>query len=222
MCGRFTLSASAEMLSDRFEVPNMKELSIEPAYNIAPSQPILSIIHDGAKRRAGFLKWGLVPSWSKDPKIGNKMINARVETASEKPAFRNAFKRRRCLIIADGFYEWQKTGDKKIPMRIQLESGAPFAFAGLWEKWEREEGEALYTCTILTRAANEFMEPIHSRMPVILSGQAEHEWLDPNIQDPRYLEHLLDIYPEENLEAYEVSDLVNSPQNDTPQCIRPI
>ncbi len=222
MCGRFTLAASAEMLSDRFEVPNMKELNIEPGYNIAPSQRILSIIHDGEKRRAGYLKWGLVPSWSKDPKIGNKMINARVETASEKPAFRQAFKQRRCLIIADGFYEWQKIGDKKTPMRIQLESGAPFAFAGLWEKWQPEVGETLYTCTILTRAANEFMKPIHSRMPVILPQQAEGGWLDPKIQDPRHLQQLLEEFPEDNLEAYEVSDMVNSPRNDTPQCIRPI
>ncbi len=165
------------------------------------------------------MKWGLIPFWAKDPSIGNRMINARAESIAEKPAFRNAFQRRRCLVIADGFYEWRKEGKHKVPMRIILKTGQPFGFAGLWETWMSSEGAAIESCTIVTTTPNALMEPIHNRMPVILPREAETVWLDPGNADSAVLRELLVPYAAEGMEAYEVSALVNTPRNDVPEVL---
>ncbi|WP_077624322.1 SOS response-associated peptidase [Sediminibacillus massiliensis] len=220
MCGRFTLHASELEILQEYEL-DQEIPGYETRYNIAPGQDILAVIHDGNSKRAGFLKWGLVPSWSKDPKIGYKMINARSETAHEKPSFKSLLSRRRCLIVADSFYEWQRNENGKQPKRISLQNRKLFAFAGLWDKWEHN-GKKLYTCTILTRKANEFMQPIHDRMPVILPKEAEDEWLAPVRMDPEQAHGFISNVPIEQLDAYDVSDYVNSAQNEGDHCIRPL
>jgi putative SOS response-associated peptidase YedK len=168
------------------------------------------------------LRWGLIPSWAKDPKIGNQCINAKAETVAEKPSFRSAFKKRRCLVIATGFYEWQVHGARKQPMWIGLRSQQPFAFAGLWEHWTPVEGEPLETCTIITTEPNDLMAPIHNRIPVILAPTAYDQWLDPTFQHVEPLKVLLRPYPSEELAAYPVSTLVNNPRHDAPQCLEPV
>ena len=165
------------------------------------------------------MKWGLIPFWAKDPSIGNRMINARAETVAEKPSFRNAFTRRRCLIVADGFFEWRKEGKTKTPMRIILKNGEPFGFAGLWETWKSPEDELIRSCTIITTTPNEVMEPIHNRMPVILPRDAEAQWLNVSVTDTGVLRELLVPYAASELEAYEVSTLVNAPRNDVPDVL---
>lgn len=223
MCGRFTLMTERDVLRERFSIMNMDDLLLQPSYNIAPSQPVLAVIRDGEQNRAGYLQWGLIPSWAKDPKMGYKLINARAETIAEKPSFKRAFQSRRCLIIADSFYEWKKDGDRKIPMRIMLASHEPFAFAGLWEKWmEPATGETRHTCTIITTAANELMRPIHDRMPAILTKESEAIWLDRSIVDTEALQHCLAPYASDEMSSYEISTLVNSPKNNVPECIAPI
>lgn len=221
MCGRFTLFTDYALLLDRFNIGEaaVGEDEYEPNYNIAPSQPILAIINDGKQNRLGTLRWGLIPGWAKDEKIGYKMINARAETAAEKPSFRTAFRKRRCLIPADSFYEWKRNGDVKTPMRIRLASGEPFAFAGLWESWKSPEGKTVHSCTILTTEPNELMADIHDRMPVILPKSAEAKWLDPDLQDAEELQAFLVPYTAAPLEAHEVSPLVNSPRNNGPELI---
>src|SRR5690625_683611 len=175
MCGRYTLLADELKIRNRFGL--MEEIiDYMPSYNIAPGQNVLAVIFDGKERRAGYLKWGLVPFWAKDEKIGYKLINARSETIHEKPSFKHLLLRKRCLIIADSFYEWKKTDNQKIPQRIQLEERELFAFAGLWEKWEKD-GKKLFTCTMLTKDANTFMKDIHHRMPIILPKEHESTWL---------------------------------------------
>ena len=165
------------------------------------------------------MKWGLIPFWAKDLSIGNRMINARAETVAENRVFRQAFEKRRCLVIADGFYEWMRVGKGKLPMRIILKSGEPFGLAGLWETWKSPKGESVQSCTIITTTPNEVMAPIHNRMPVILTREAEGIWLDPEQSDKNILQELLAPYEAEAMEAYEVSPLVNSPHNDTPDLI---
>jgi putative SOS response-associated peptidase YedK len=165
------------------------------------------------------MRWGLIPSWAKDQSIGSRMINARAETLSEKPSFRDAFRKRRCLVVADGFYEWQKVAGRKRPMRIVLQTGEPFAFAGLWESWRDPEGTTVRSCTIITTGPNSLIEPIHNRMPVILSRDDEARWLDPEMDDPPSLLQMLAPYPQGAMDAYEISTLVNSPANDVPDCI---
>ena len=193
MCGRYSLYADYRTLLDRFgiEESSIEETDYTASYNIAPSQEVLAVVNDGTKNRLGFLKWGLIPPWAKDAKIGYKMINARAETAAEKPSFRHAFKKKRCIILADSFYEWQRTDEGKIPMLVKLKSGEPFAFAGLWESWKSPDGKTVNTCTILTTGANELMGTIHDRMPVVLSKEGEKIWLDPRIEDPEVLGKLL-------------------------------
>jgi putative SOS response-associated peptidase YedK len=193
-----------------------------PRYNVAPSQPVAVVANNG-KNAVEFFKWGLVPSWAKDPEIGNRMINARAETLSEKPSFRAAYKRRRCLILADGFYEWQPIpGSKsKTPMLIKLKSGEPFAFAGLWEAWHPDQEDALLSCAIVTTTPNALMEKIHNRMPVILKPGAYPLWLDPAEQTPAALDKLLKPFPAPQMTAFAVSRLVNDPKNDSPECITP-
>jgi putative SOS response-associated peptidase YedK len=225
MCGRFTLTQSAKQLAKHFQLE--EEPQFVPGYNIAPSQPV-PVIRAGkaVQRQFDYLYWGLIPSWSKDPTIGARLINARSETVTEKPSFRAAFKRRRCLIAADGFYEWQqgakKTGTKKQPFYFQLQDHQPFGFAGLWEIWHSPEGDEVESCTILTAPANEQMQPIHNRMPVILSPDDYDLWLDPNVQSPDRILPLLRPYPDEQMQHYPVSTLVNSPSNDSPDCIVPL
>jgi len=222
MCGRFTLMIDPADLRDAFPGLTFPE-SMAPRYNIAPSQPIAVVANNG-KNVVEFFKWGLVPSWAKDPSIGNRMINARAESLADKPSFRAAYKRRRCLILADSFYEWrQEPGSKsKTPMLIKFKSGQPFAFAGLWEAWHPDQEDAILSCTIITTTPNVLMEKIHNRMPVILKPEAYPLWLDPAEQTPAKLAKLLKPYPASQMAAHAVSKLVNDPKNDSPDCIKPV
>ena len=220
MCGRFTLTSDLRALELRFNFRGA-DLDYTPRYNVAPTQEALTVVRDG-ENRAEYMRWGLVPFWAKDAAIGSRMINARAEGIAEKPAFRNAFKKRRCLILADGFYEWRKEGKTKTPMRIVLKSREPFAFAGLWESWKAPDGESLHSCTIATTTPNELIAAIHNRMPVILSEEAERIWLDPEQHDARVLNDVLIPFPAGSMEAYQVSDTMNSARNDTPECVKPV
>ena len=219
MCGRFTQTATPDALAQQFDVHSFPLLKLR--YNIAPSQPVAAIRIDPetTTRRLVLLRWGLIPSWAKDPKIGFQCINAKAETVAEKPSFRAAFRKRRCLVVATGFYEWQVQGTMKQPMWIGLKGRRPFAFAGLWEQWRPPEGEAIESCTILTTEPNEFMRPIHNRMPVMLPPTAYTQWLDPTVQDIHALQALLRPYPSEELTAYPVSTLVNNPRHDVVECL---
>lgn len=221
MCGRFLLLSDAEALKERFQIGNIEELDIPKRYNIAPTQDILAVVRDGKANKAGYLRWGLVPSWAKEPSIGSKMINARAETLDEKPSFRRLLQQRRCVIVADGFYEWDKKDGIKQPFRITLEHEEPFAFAGLWDRWEKN-GKIITSCTIITTTANKKVEPIHDRMPVILSKENESLWLDKTITDIELLKQLLIPYPDDKMKMYEVSNIVNSAKIDTPECITSI
>ncbi|CDQ20473.1 Putative SOS response-associated peptidase YedK [Halobacillus karajensis] len=220
MCGRYTLLAEEAEILREFGIESQID-GYEPRYNVAPGQKVLAVIHDGNKKRAGYMKWGLVPSWSKDPKVGYKMINARSETAHEKPSYKRLMSQKRCLILADSFYEWQKTKSGKRPVRIKLEDRSLFAFAGLWDQWGGEE-ESLFTCTILTQEANEFMKPIHDRMPVIMPRKKQEEWIEPIKWNPVEAKQFVDQLTMDDLHAYEVSDYVNSAKNEGPDCIHPI
>jgi len=220
MCGRFVLVSDLAAIEEAFGVPP-SSVEISKSYNIAPGITVAAVIVEETRRLVRFT-WGLVPSWAKDPSIGNRLINARAETLAEKPSFRNALKGRRCLIIADGFYEWQKQGKRKVPMYFCLTSEKPFAFAGLYELWTSPDGEALRTCTIITTAANDLVRPIHSRMPAILPHTHETLWLDPGIHDTHRLLPLLKPYEADNMTMYEVAPLVNSPFYDSPACITPV
>ncbi len=192
----------------------------EPSYNIAPSQDIAVLSRQGEKQLVT-CRWGFIPSWAKDPTTGYKMINARSETVAEKPAFREAFLRRRCLVIADGFFEWQKGGKKRTPYYIHLRSGRPFGFAGLFNIWTTPEGERICTCTIITADANELLEKVHDRMPVIIPKNKEDLWLDPGMHDRDILRGLLGSYPAAEMEMYPVSPHVNSPKFNTAAAIEP-
>jgi putative SOS response-associated peptidase YedK len=214
MCGRFIRSQSIPRIAQEFGVAEIS-CDLGPSYNIAPTQKVAVVITDGVKKLVP-VRWGLVPSWAKEISIGSKMINARAETITEKASYRNAFKRRRCLVVADGFYEWQHVGDSKRPVYIRLKSGKPFGFAGLYEVWKSPEGDAITTCTIITTEANELMSPIHARMPVIIPRQDQDLWLNPETKEPGLL---LKPYPAEEMEAYPVSKRVNSPKNNSPLCI---
>jgi putative SOS response-associated peptidase YedK len=222
MCGRFALTVDPADLQDAFP-EFIFPAQGAPRYNIAPSQPILALPNDGTKQAAYFV-WGLIPSWAKDPSIGNRMINARAETLAEKTAFRSAYKYHRCLIFADGFFEWQaRPGLKsKIPHFIRLKSGASFTFAGLWEHWQSANGSEVRSATIITTEPNELMASIHNRMPVILQPDTYAQWLDSAPQSPNRLNNLLVPYPSGEMEAYPVSTLVNSPGNDRGECILPV
>ncbi|MBW4562176.1 MAG: SOS response-associated peptidase [Mojavia pulchra JT2-VF2] len=222
MCGRFTLNQAAAVLAQAFDVEAVPNL--EAQYNIAPTHMVATALHnlESNKREFQYLRWGLIPSWAKDPTIGAKLINARAETVVEKPSFRSAFKHRRCLVLADGFYEWQRQASKKQPFYFRVQDGQPFAFAGLWEKWRSPSIEEIVSCTILTTAANKLLQPIHDRMPVILSPDDYNLWLDPEVQTPDVLQQLLRPYPAEAMTSYPVSTLVNKPQHNTPECIMPM
>jgi putative SOS response-associated peptidase YedK len=222
MCGRYALTVGAGELQAAFPEFTFPAEGV-PRYNIAPNQPILALPNDGTNH-ADFFIWGLIPSWAKDPSIGNRMINARAETLAEKPAFRSAYKYHRCLIFADGFFEWQAhPGSKsKVPHFIRLKSGAPFAFAGLWEHWQSTDGSEVRSATIITTEPNVLMASLHNRMPVILQSNAYAQWIDSAPQAPDRLQNLLVPFPTEEMEAYPVSTLVNSPGNDSAECILPV
>ena len=217
MCGRYTLATPVGRLADEFGFDTSSK-HFRTSYNVAPTQQVPAVLAEGGTRRLEMLRWGLVPSWADDPGIGARMINARSETAPEKPSFRSAFRRRRCLIPADGFYEWKRLNGSKQPYYFRLDGGRPFAFAGLWESWN-EDGE-IRSCTILTTTANDLAEEIHERMPVILPRTHYDAWLDPETEDEE-LAALLGPYPGDDLEVYPVSRFVNSPGNDDPRCIEP-
>ena len=219
MCGRYTLAKSKEEIEELVG-DVVADFPVVPRYNIAPSQPILALLNTNLTRLT-FIQWGMVPHWAKDPSIGNRMINARSETVAEKPAFRMPFRRKRCLILADGFYEWQKKPGQKAkqPMYITLRSGKVFAFAGLWEEWHGADGSELTTSTILTTEPNSLLRPIHQRMPVILPPTAHETWLCE--EDPDALKAALVPYPPEQMQAFSVSTRVNNVRYDHPDCIEP-
>ena len=218
MCGRFAFYSPAEAVSRLFAAETIADLP--PRYNIAPTQPAPTVrLDQDSVRRLNLLRWGLVPFWAKDSSIGNRMINARAETVASKPAFRQAFRKRRCLILADGFYEWQKADSGKIPWFINAPSGEPFAMAGLWESWQADGDEPLETCTILTTEAGSSLARIHHRMPVVLGSEGVQQWLDPNM-DEGQLPLLADEARRVPLEAIRVSRQVNNPENEGPDLLR--
>ncbi len=220
MCGRFTLFDNKEIIESEFEVDIQPDL-FRPSYNIAPTQDSLVIYTEADNRVCTAMRWGLVPFWSKDIKIGYKMINARAETVDEKSSFKKPLKDKRCLVLTNGFYEWKKVDNKtKVPYFIRLKNKKPFTFAGLWENWNKE-GNDLNTFTIITTSPNKLMEEIHNRMPVILNKQGRYKWLDPDLKDTSELKDMLLPYPSEEMEAYEISTFVNSPRNNSEECIDP-
>jgi putative SOS response-associated peptidase YedK len=221
MCGRYSLSAPGDVIAEIFALARVPDL--RPRWNIAPTQdaPVVRAAPDGS-RHVDLLRWGLVPFWAKEASIGNRMINARSETAHEKASFKHPLRKRRCLVPVDGFYEWQQTPDGKVPTRIQRRDGRPFALAGLWERWSRGPGEPLETFTILTTSPNALLKPVHDRMPVVLDAADWPLWLDPGEQDPARLAPLLVACPDDALEAFAVSRRVNSPAHDDAECAAPV
>ncbi len=217
MCGRFSIFTPAETLKVRFNVLCAAEL--KPTYNAAPTQS-LPVIINNEPMTIDLCRWGLIPGWAKEQKIGNKMINARAETLLKKPSFRDSFKRRRCLVLTDGFYEWEKTSDQKIPYRISMRDHDPFAFAGIWDVWRTPEGKTLRSFSIITTEPNELMRPLHNRMPVILTKENERRWLQDI--DTQEAQTMLEPYPFDDLEAYPISTLVNSPRNNSEDIINPL
>lgn len=222
MCGRFTLTVTWEELLSRFLIdPESTNPFHAPRYNIAPTQMVAAVIHDGVRRRIGQLRWGLVPSWARDAASGAKMINARSETLEEKPAYKIPFLRKRCLIPADGFYEWQRTADSKKPHRIGMKNDGIFSMAGLYDIWTAPDGSKLSTCTVITTRPNPLMQHIHDRMPVTLRPEDEELWISRNTSRDD-LRRLLEPYPALEMKATIVGTSVNSVKNDTPECIQPI
>lgn len=223
MCGRFTLTIPLDVILERFMASKLPGLEFEPSYNIAPSQNCLVISRDKNSERdiASTKQWGLIPAWAKERKGNYMMINARSETIDQKPTFRHLIRGNRCLVIADGFYEWKKEGSrKKLPNRITLKKDQPFAMAGLWDKWS-DGKEELSTFTIITTQSNTLIEPIHDRMPVIIRPEHEKDWLSTDL-DWSTAQKLLTPYPSDEMKLYPVSSLVNSPKNNEPACIHPL
>jgi putative SOS response-associated peptidase YedK len=199
MCGRFVLISDLSVITEAFDIQEIA-FDYRPSSNVLPSNNIAAVINDSVKRLVQ-LRWGLIPSWAKDPTIGSRLINARAETLAEKPSFRNAFKKRRCLIIADGFYESLKEGKKTLPFYFRLKTGNPFGFAGLYEMWTSPEGQPIHTCTIITTEPNDLIQPIHNRMPVIMPKDKESLWIDPAVQNQAQLSSVLQPYPSEEMEV---------------------
>lgn len=222
MCGRFTLTLEGGYLQAELNLGGLPA-DWRPRYNIAPSQPV-AVVREAQRREVEWMRWGLVPAWAEDPQIGYRLINARAETVTEKPSFRQAFAKRRCLVLADGFYEWQRaTGQRgpSLPYYFRLEDGKPFAFAGLWEHWRsKSSSEEIVSCTIITTQANERVAPVHPRMPVILTGEALWQWLDN--RPPQELQAMLKPLPAEEMVAYPVSRRVNDANFDAPEVILPV
>ena len=219
MCGRYSLATPFDDLIEVFDVPPV-DFEYRPRYNIAPTQVVPVVASDRHGKRMGLLRWGLVPSWAKGIGVGSRMINARSETLLEKPAFKSAVHSRRCLVPADGFYEWRAGAGGKVPHLIRRTDGGPMAFAGLWERWDGGEGDPLFTFTIVTTDASPAIAQIHDRMPVILEGAARASWMDRDMPGEEAVEFLSPY--EGDLAAYEVSRLVNSPANDVPECQNPV
>lgn len=219
MCGRFSLSMPLEDVRERFEVEIPGDL-YEPRYNAAPGQNIL-VIPEESPNKADFYRWGLVPGWAKDPKIGNKLINARAETVAEKPAFRSAFKRYRCLVPADGFYEWDKKSGTRVPYRFTFKDGKIFAFAGIYDHWTDKNGNELKSFSIITTQANRPVSQVHDRMPIILMPDDEYHWLNQDL-DLEEAKKILKPYSEMELEMYEISKMVNNPKNDVAEVVQRI
>jgi putative SOS response-associated peptidase YedK len=211
MCGRFTQRADSKKLAKAFEVAEVPKA--EARYNIAPTQDILGVYELADAREMAFYKWGLIPSWAKDRSMGTRLINARSETVAEKPAFREAFKKRRCIIPSDGFYEWQRTGGRKQPFFFRMRDESPFGFAGLWERWQGEDGEVINSCAILTTEANEVLRPVHNRMPVILHPEEYSLWLGGDARERQLLQEMLRPFPAEEMVGHPVGSSVNSPRN---------
>jgi putative SOS response-associated peptidase YedK len=218
MCGRYTIRRP-ERLIDVFCIKKLEAVLGRPRFNIAPTQNVPVLLLREGRRVLANVRWGLVPSWAEEPSIGNRLINARAETVAAKPAFRSAFAKRRCLIPADGFYEWQKVGGGKQPMYVQVDRGEPFAFAGLYEVWHPDGDDELVSCTIITTTPNKLMRPIHDRMPVILPEEQYDRWLDPDRADKVQLQKMLTPFDATRMDAYPVSKHVNSPGNDDAKCV---
>ncbi|MDF2652860.1 MAG: response-associated peptidase [Paenibacillus sp.] len=221
MCGRYTIIVTIEELMTRYMIAVATNRFQTPRFNVAPGQMVMAVISDGEKNRLGELKWGLVPSWASNENVGYKMINARAETVTEKPAFRNLFMQRRCLIPADGFYEWKKSGTDKQPYRIMMQNEEPFSIAGLWDTWSSSDGTKISTCTIITTEPNQLMMDIHDRMPVILSREDEQKWLEKQ-QPVEELKKLLKPFPAEEMKAYPVSKAVGNVKNSGAELILPL
>jgi len=225
MCGRFSLAKEAKAIQEALAMFDIDEM-IRPRYNIAPTQPVVTVLNHavgGTKNRTTFTQWGLIPFWAKDPKIAYNLINARSETAHEKPSFKGPFKRKRCILIADGYYEWKKvTGSSvKQPVYYKMKDHVPFALAGLWDEWHDGGGGLHMTSTILTCRPNDLAQLVHARMPCILRADDYEAWLDPHFDDISKLKKMLEPYPSKEMEAYEVETIVNRASNDVPECIVP-
>jgi putative SOS response-associated peptidase YedK len=221
MCGRFSLALNPADVAAHFGAEAAPPLEMRPRYNVAPTQPV-AVIPNQMPRAIQMFQWGLIPSWAKDPAIGHKLINARAETVAEKPSFRAALKKRRCLVLADGFYEWQREATRATPMYIQMTDGRPFALAGLWETWQIAEGRPLHTCTIITTTPNTLMTPIHNRMPVIVPPDKYAMWLTPgDLPTPEALA-VLQPYDPAAMRAVAVSTRVNNARADVPECVIPV
>lgn len=220
MCGRFVCKSD---LRDFAKLVNASigQCDYKPSFNISPRKPVAVVMEEGEKKLVT-MRWGLIPSWAKDESISDKLINARSETIAEKPSFRAAFRERRCLICADGFYEWQETSKGKAPVFIYLTSGKPFFMAGLYEIWKSPSGEEVRSCTIITTAANEMMNPIHTRMPVIVDPEYYEKWLDPSFRDIEVLQSILKPYDPAQMTSHKVTTLVNSPKHNSQDLIAPI
>ena len=218
MCGRYRLSRRKQLIADYFDT--VDEIDWEPRYNIAPTQNVGIIRQDreAPVRKFSLVRWGLIPYWAKDPSIGQKMINARSETVLDKPAFREAFHDRRCLVPADGFYEWARAGSSKQPMHIGMQDDSLFAFAGIWDRWKGASGDLVETCSILTTTPNSLLADVHDRMPVILEPENYELWLDPGFKDLNTLTAMLKPFDPAQMKWYPVSTLVNSSANDDPRC----
>lgn len=224
MCGRFTNRAKPEQIKSEFKVGNKNSVLFEPRFNIVPAQMIDVVFATETERILTQLKWGLVPSWSKEAPTSKGLINARAETITEKPSFREAFKSRRCIIPASGFYEWQKEGTgAKQPFYFYLKEKEVFGFAGLWEEWlDNQTGELLETCTIITTEANDVLKPVHDRMPVILKSENYDEWLDATVKDTIRLQELLKPYVAKEMDSHAVSKRINYPDKNSPDLIEPL
>ncbi len=220
MCGRYTLAKGHPELEGRFDF-KAPGFDWVPRYNIAPTQEVPVVLNNG-ERHMEQLRWGLVPYGSKDLRVGSRMINARAESLMRRGVFKNSLQKRRCLVLADGFYEWKKAGAQRIPMRIGLKDWEPFAFAGLWAAWKSPADEWVRSCTIVTTVPNSFVEPVHDRMPVMLTRDAEDIWMDQGLEDLAELSELLVPYPPDEMAAYRVSTVVNRADNETPECIVPV
>jgi putative SOS response-associated peptidase YedK len=220
MCGRFVMISDLSVLEEEFDIQAISA-GVKPSYNITPGREVVALVHDRVNHLVSF-RWGLIPSWTKTFAIEKGIINARAETVAEKPSFRDSFKKRRCLVLANGYYEWKKGWRNKVPYYVYPISERPFGFAGLYDTWRPKDGEALSTCTIITTESNELLRPLHDRMPVIVPKDRESLWLDNSVAEEKSLLSILIPSVNEDMEVRQVSTLVNSPLNDMPECIRPL